>query len=95
MKLYVYRRIASYIKEKYPNSPLLIASWDLWMRFTPDEVKQLVNELDPNQSIIFDYTSDTMRPNNFTQWDLKDKFPWIFGIFGGYEPESEIRGNYE
>lgn len=95
MKLYVYRRIASYIKEKYPNSPLLIASWDLWMRFTPEEVRQLVNELDPNQSIIFDYTSDTCKENNFTKWGIKDKFPWIFGIFSGYESESEIRGFYE
>lgn len=95
MKLYVYRRIASYIKEKYPNSPLLIASWDLWMRFTPEEVRQLVDELDPNQSIIFDYTSDTCKENNFTKWGIKDKFPWIFGIFSGYESESEIRGFYE
>lgn len=95
MKLYVYRRIAANVKEKYPNAPLLIASWDLWMRFTPEEVKSLVAELDPNQSIIFDYTSDTARPNNFTRWDVVKKFPWIFGIFSGYEPNSEIRGYYE
>ncbi len=25
---------------------------------------------------------------------LKDNFPWIFGIFSAYEPESEIRGFY-
>ncbi len=68
MKLYVYRRIANYIKEKYPNAPLLIASWDLWMRFTPEEVRELVSELDSSQSIIFDYTSDTTKVNNFTQW---------------------------
>ncbi len=95
MKLYVYRRIASYIKEKYPNAPLLIASWDLWMRFTPEEVRELVAELDPNQSIIFDYTSDTPYYNNFTNWNLKENFPWIFGIFSGYEWQSEIRGFYE
>ncbi len=95
MKLYVYRRIASHIKEKYPNAPLLIASWDLWMRFTPEEVRELISELDPNQSIIFDYTSDTTKENNFTKWNLKDNFPWIFGIFSGYEPESDIRGFYE
>lgn len=94
MKLYVYRRIATYIKENYPNSPLLIASWDLWMRFTPEEVRELVGELDPSQSIILDYTSDTVRKNNFTQWGLCDKFPWIFGIFSAYEPESDIRGFY-
>lgn len=95
MKLYVYRRIANYIKEHYPNSPLFIASWDLWMRFTPDEVKDLVAELDPSQSIILDYTSDTPYYNNFTNWNLKENFPWVFGIFSGYEWQSEIRGFYE
>jgi hypothetical protein len=95
MKLYVYRRIANYIKEHYPNSPLFVASWDLWMRFTPDEVKDLVAELDPSQSIILDYTSDTPYHNNFTNWNLKENFPWIFGIFSGYEWQSEIRGFYE
>ena len=95
MKLYVYRMIASRLKERYPNAPLLIASWDLWMRFTPEEVRELVAELDPEQSIILDYTSDTARDNNFTQWGILNRFPWIFGIFSGYEPNSEIRGYYE
>lgn len=95
MKLYVYRRIASYIKEKYPNAPLLIASWDLWMTFTPEEVRELVAELDPAQSVILDYTSDTPYYNNFTNWNLKENFPWVFGIFSGYEWQSEIRGFYE
>lgn len=95
MKLYVYRKIATHIKEHYPNAPLLIASWDLWMRFSPEEVRELVAELDPNQSIIFDYTSDTVKNNNFTKWGVVNKFPWIFGIFSGYEPNSEIRGSYE
>ena len=95
MKLYVYRMIATRLKERYPNAPLLIASWDLWMRFTPEEVRELVAELDPEQSIILDYTSDTARDNNFTQWGILNRFPWIFGIFSGYEPNSEIRGYYE
>jgi len=95
MKLYVYRMIATRLKEQYPNAPLLVASWDLWMRFTPEEVRQLVAELDPSQSIILDYTSDTTRDNNFTEWGVINRFPWIFGIFSGYEPNSEIRGYYE
>lgn len=94
MKLYVYRRITNYIKEHYPNSPLLIASWDLWMRFTPEEVRELMGELDPKQSILLDYTSDTACPNNFTNWNVQNNFPWIFGIFSGYEWESEVRGYY-
>lgn len=95
LKLYVYRRIQEYLKRNYPNAPLLIASWDLWMYYTPDEVRKLVAELDPSQAILFDYTSDTTRENNFTNWGVMGKFPWIFGIFGGYEPHSEFRGLYE
>lgn len=95
MKLYVYHKIATQIREKYPNAPLLIASWDLWMHFTSEEVRDLVSELDPRQAIIFDYTSDTTRKNNFTEWGVVNKFPWVFGMFGGYEPDSEIRGLYE
>lgn len=94
MKLYVYHLISNHIKEKYPNAPLLIASWDLWMRFTPEEVQALVADLDPSQAIIFDYTSETLRKNNFTQWGVINKFPWIFGLFSGYEANSEIRGAY-
>ena len=95
MKLYVYRKIAAQIKQNYPNAPLFIASWDLWMRWSPEEVRSLISELDPKQSIILDYTSDTMRENNFTKWGIAHKFPWIFGIFSGYEPNSDIRGLYE
>ena len=94
MKLYVYRKIVTRVKEQYPNAPLLIASWDLWMHFTSEEVRELVAELDPGQSLIFDYTSDTTRRNNFTKWGVVRKFPWVFGIFSGYEPNSEIRGFY-
>ncbi len=95
LKLNVYRRIASHLKEKYPNAPLLIASWDLWMFYKPEEVRRLVAELDPSQSIILDYTSDTTNESNFTNWGVVGKFPWIFGIFSGYESNSEIRGYYE
>ncbi len=94
MKLFVYRRITTHLKEKYPNAPLLIASWDLWTHFSPEEVRELVAELDPSQSIILDYTSDTTRDNNFTKWGIINRFPWIFGIFSGYQPNSEIRGYY-
>ncbi|MEN6313754.1 MAG: alpha-N-acetylglucosaminidase TIM-barrel domain-containing protein [Clostridiaceae bacterium] len=95
LKLYVYRRIVNYLKERWPNAPLLIASWDLWMFYTADEVKKLLSELDPDQAILFDYTSDTVRESNFTNWGVVGKFPWIFGIFHAYERNSEIRGNYD
>jgi len=95
LKLYVYRRICANLKEKYPNAPLLIASWDLWGWFDSQNTNRLLSELDPKQAIIFDYTSDTKCENNFTEWGVIGKFPWIFGMFSGYEPDSDIRGFYD
>ena len=94
LKLLVYRLISRRLREKYPHAPLLVASWDLWMFYTPDEVKTLLSSLDPEQAILLDYTSDTVRENNFTAWGVRDNFPWVFGIFHAYEPSNEIRGNY-
>lgn len=95
MKLYVYRKIASYIRNKYPNSPLLLASWDLWYKYTPDEVKKLLNEMDPEHTVLLDYTSDTNKDNNFTKWDVIGKFPYIFGIFQAYCSNSGPLGRYD
>ncbi len=96
MKLYTYRRIVSKLREKYPNAPLLIASWDFCMTWTPEEVQALIEELDPARTIILEYTSDTTdEVCNFTNWGLVNRFPWIFGIFHAYEPANDIRGNYE
>lgn len=95
LKLNVYRRICTYLSEKYPNAKLFIASWDIWMFYNSEEVQRLVSELDPERTIIFDYTSDTTRDSNFTNWGVVGKFPYVFGIFSGYEPNSEIRGYYE
>ena len=93
MKLFVYRRIADNIRTKYPNAKLLLASWDIWIKYTPEEARALLTELDPNQTVFFDYTSESESGNDFTKWDVLGKFPWIFGIFGGIEKQNDIRGN--
>lgn len=96
MKLDAYRRIQKKLREHYPDSPLLIASWDFSMYWQPEEVRDLVKELDPKRTLILDYTSDTDdEVRNFQNWGLCGKFPWIFGIFHAYEPNTEPRGNYE
>ena len=96
MKLYTYRRLQKKLREHYPNAPLLIASWDFCMFWEPDEVQELLKELDPDRTIIFDYTSDNDDESlNFLHWGVLGKFPWIFGIFHAFEPDTEPRGNYE
>jgi len=96
LKLYTYRRITRLLQERYPNAKLFLASWDLWGQYRDvDEVQRLINNLNPEQSIILDYTSDTLRSNNFTNWNVVGKYPYIFGMFHAYEPNSDIRGNYD
>lgn len=95
MKLYVYRKTMNRVFQKYPMAKILLASWDLTGYYTPDEVKRLLNELDPERTIIWDYTSDTEYENNFTKWDIIGKFPYVFGIFGAYCSHSGALGRYD
>ena len=95
MKLFVYRRITENLRKKYPNAKLFLASWDVWIKYMPEEARALLAELDPNQTVFFDYTSESESGNDFTKWDVLGKFPWIFGIFGGLEKHHDIRGNFD
>lgn len=95
LKLYTYRRIARHLQQNYPNARLLIASWDFIMYWEPEEVQKLVAELDPSRAVILDYTSESEDEINFfANWGIQGHFPWTFGIFHGYEPNSDIRGDY-
>ncbi len=96
LKMIAYRRISESLREKYPNSKLMLASWDFVGWWSGEEVQNLVKELDPERTIILDYTSDVSDPNeSFINWGVVGKFPWIFGLFHAYESESELRGAYE
>ena len=96
MKLFTYRRILQRVREKYPNSTMLIASWDLMCRWHADEVRMLLREFDPQRTLILDYASDLDDPNRaFPAWDLVSKFPWIYGLFHGYLAQNDIRGAYD
>ncbi|MDX9867073.1 MAG: alpha-N-acetylglucosaminidase TIM-barrel domain-containing protein [Kiritimatiellia bacterium] len=99
IKLYAYRRIIGKVREQYPQAPLLIASWDFYYPgWSGEEVAALLRQLNPENTLIFDYTSDLPQRSNssdFTQWGVVGKFPWIFGIFHAFQSENELRGNYD
>ena len=96
MKLYTYRRIIQKLREKYPDNPLLIASWDFCMYWKPEEVRDFLAELDKDNTILLEYTSETDdEANNFMNWDVVGRFPWIFGIFHAFEPNNDVRGHYD
>lgn len=107
LKLYAYDRIISRLRRDYPDAPLWIGSWDFVNNWhDPALVRDLVARLDPRNTLLFDYTSDSpehltrpytgkdLPPNDFTQWGVVGKFPWIFGIFHAFESGNEPRGNY-
>ncbi len=96
MKLFTYRKIAECIREKYPNSKLMLAGWDLFFKWKPEEVPRLLSELDPERTLILDYEGEGHDPEyTFLNWGIVGKFPWIFGLFHGYEPESSLHGPYD
>ena len=95
MKHYTYHRIIGKLREKYPRTPLLIAGWDFFFNWEPAEVRAFVKELDPGNTLIFDYTSDRNSDyNTFKDWGVVGKFPWIFGIFQAYEAANELHARY-
>lgn len=96
LKLYAYRRFIRLLREEFPNAVLLVAAWDLMMQWKPSEVRSLLQEFDPENTIILDYTQDLqIRANDFVQWGLPCRFPYIFGIFQGVEHYSGVAFDFK
>lgn len=96
-KFYAYRRIIDELRKHYPDTPLLIASWDMYnAHWSFEAVRSLIDSLNPENCIFFDYTSDSQsEKDSFLNWSVYKRFPWIFGIFQAYESGSDLRGNYK
>ncbi|MBO4647164.1 MAG: hypothetical protein J5806_03295 [Lentisphaeria bacterium] len=95
-KRYAFRRIEDELRKHYPQAPLLVSTWDFIATWNPEEIREFVAELNPENTLLLDYTSDIFRENhNFLNWDIVGKFPWIYGIFHAYEASNELRGNYD
>jgi len=76
LKLIAYRRIAENIRKRYPQSKLMLASWDFCGFWSSQEVASLFRELDPEHTILLDYSSDMNDPkHSFLTWGVVGKFP--------------------
>lgn len=96
LKKLCYRRIAETLRRVYPHSLLMLATWDFVGWWRPEEVREFIAELDPERTILLDYTSDGRdEKQSFVNWGIVNRFPWIFGLFHAYEAESELRGDYD
>jgi len=93
-KLYVYRKTQQELRERYPDAPLLIASWDFYGWWKNQDVDKLLNEFDPRRTIVLEYTADNASRVTYRDWNLTGRFPWIFGIFHGYAANSDSHGDY-
>ena len=97
------QRLFDLAAEKAPNAPVLLAGWDFYFRWTPEEVQSVIPKLDPKRVIIWDYEADAVRNwnarfqkvnSNFSDWGVVGRFPYTFGIFLAYEQSLDIRANY-
>ena len=91
IKVKVFQKFVKRLREEYPDAPLLVASWDFMFRWKAKEVRKFLKDVDPTNTIILDYTTDSGScSNNYINWNLPHHFPWIFGIFQAYEPQCDL-----
>ena len=86
-----------------PGAKILLAGWDFYSRWTPEEVRSVWPTLDPSRVILWDYSADAgvgvdrFNPpldNDFTRWGVVGRFPYVFGLFVSYEPALDVRADY-
>ena len=103
LKVEVLDKFLARAHRDYPDAKVLLAGWDLYFTWFPEEVRALVGRLDPKRDIIWDYEGDATRDwrkemqglnNNFTKWGVVGKFPYTYSIFLAYESALDARANY-
>ena len=104
LKKFALRQFLDRAGRDYPKAKRLLAGWDFYYTWHPDEVRDLVRHLDPERDVIWDYEGDSTRDyrpemldiggNNFTKWGVCDKFPYTYSIFLAFESALDIRANY-
>ena len=103
LKIEALDKFLSRAHRDYPDAKVLLAGWDFYFTWHPDEVKALLGRLDPKRDIIWDYEGDATRDwrremqglcNNFTKWGVVGKFPYTYSIFLAFESALDARANY-
>ena len=100
----VVKRYLDSARRRYPQSRLLIEGWDLHIAWEPSEVREFIPLLDPKTTVIWDYEADASRKlqlknrpagNNFTEWGVVGRFPYVFGMLMALERGCDIRLDYD
>ncbi len=104
MKKAVLRLLTEKALSAHPDSKILLAGWDFYSTWKPEEVRSLIPHLDPKRVMLWDYEAEAdlgtdyytlEKPGDFTQWGVVGRFPYTFGIFLAYENALDVRARYE
>ena len=99
MKILALDKFLAKAHTDYPDAKVLLAGWDFYSTWKPEEVQALLPRLDLTRDIIWDYEGD-LAPhehnsgNWFGKWGLVGKFPYTYSMFLAYENALDIRANY-
>ena len=99
MKILALDKFLAKAHTDYPDAKVLLAGWDFYLTWHPDEVKALLPRLDPKRDIIWDYEGDLAPQehksgNWFAKWGLVGNFPYTYSMFLAYENALDVRANY-
>ena len=99
MKILALDKFLAKAHTDYPDAKVLLAGWDFYLTWHPDEVKALLPRLDPKRDIIWDYEGDLAPQehksgNWFGKWGLVGHFPYTYSMFLAYENALDVRANY-
>ena len=103
LKIATLKMFMAKARADYPNAKVLLAGWDFYFTWHPEEVRALVAQLDPAHTVIWDYEGDATTDgtedmkgvnNNFTKWGVVGRFPYTYSMFLAYESALDIRANY-
>jgi hypothetical protein len=95
LKIEALKKFLNKAHHDYPNAKVLLAGWDFYLTWKPNEVRDLLPFLDPARDIIWDYEADQIDKRSlFTDWGVVRKFPYTYSIFLAYEKALDARANY-
>ena len=99
MKILALGKFLAKAHTDYPDAKVLLAGWDFYLTWRPDEVKALLPRLDPKRDIVWDYEGDLAPQehksgNWFAKWGLVGNFLYTYSMFLAYENALDIRANY-
>ena len=104
LKMLALKKFLNRAERDYPDSKILLAGWDFYFTWYPEEIQELIKTLDSKRHILWDYEGDAVmnygigmksnESNDFTKWGVVGKFPYTFSTFLAYESSLDMRANY-